>query len=124
MATSSMLEKTSWIFFPRLDSITLTRATYVVFNSFDWVPGNSEQAEDRCIFGGQLVMTNYGYKKIEDIEIGDIVYTHLGNFKKVVEKHTHLERKKLRVDINAFGYNRELSVTDDHKLFIYDSYLT
>jgi hypothetical protein len=104
-------------------AITLTRATYVVFNSFDWVPGNSEQAEDRCIFGGQLVMTNYGYKKIEDIEIGDIVYTHLGNFKKVVEKHTHLERKKLRVDINAFGYNRELSVTDDHKLFIYDSEL-
>lgn len=102
-------------------AITLTKSSYVVFNSFDWVPGNSEQAEDRCIFGGQLVMTNNGYKKIENIEIGDMVYTHLGNFKKVIDKHTHLERKKLRFDIDAFGYNIELSVTDDHKLFIYDS---
>jgi len=28
--------------------ITLTAGTVVVFNSFDWVPGNNEQAEDRC----------------------------------------------------------------------------
>jgi SWI/SNF-related matrix-associated actin-dependent regulator 1 of chromatin subfamily A len=28
--------------------ITLTRAHYLVFNSFDWVPGNAEQAEFRC----------------------------------------------------------------------------
>jgi len=103
--------------------ITLTEATVVIFNSFDWVTGNNEQAEDRCIFGGQLVMTNNGYKLIEDINIGDMVYTHMGNFKKVVNKHTHLERNKLRYDINAFGYNKELSVTEDHKLFIYDSEL-
>ena len=43
----------------------------------------------------------------------------LPDFKKVIDKHTHLERKKLRVDIDAFGYNKELSVTDDHKLFVY-----
>jgi SNF2 family DNA or RNA helicase len=28
--------------------ITLTEGTVVIFNSFDWVPGNNEQAEDRA----------------------------------------------------------------------------
>jgi intein/homing endonuclease len=101
--------------------ITLTEATVVIFNSFDWVTGNNEQAEDRCVFGGQLVMTNNGYKMIEDIKIGDLVYTHNGNFKKVVNTHTHLERKKTRVDIDAFGCNNKLSLTNDHKVYVYDN---
>jgi len=101
--------------------ITLTKATVVVFNSFDWVTGNNEQAEDRCVFGGQLVMTNNGYKLIEDIEINDYVYTHNGNFKKVVDTHTHLEHKKTRVDINALGYNSPLSLTNDHKVYVYNN---
>jgi len=33
--------------------ITLTEATYVIFNSFDWVPGNNDQAEDRAYRLGQ-----------------------------------------------------------------------
>lgn len=33
--------------------ITLTEGTYVIFNSFDWVPGNNEQAEDRAYRIGQ-----------------------------------------------------------------------
>jgi hypothetical protein len=49
-----------------------------------------------------------------------MVFTHKGNFKPVVDKHTHLERKKLRYDINAFGNNSDLSVTEDHKIYVYD----
>lgn len=33
--------------------ITLTEGTVVIFNSFDWVPGNNEQAEDRAYRIGQ-----------------------------------------------------------------------
>jgi superfamily II DNA or RNA helicase len=101
--------------------ITLTKGDIVIFNDLDWLPSNHAQAEDRCIFGGQYIMTSVGYKKIEDIKVGDLVYTHLGNFKPVTNIYSHIERKKLRVDINAFGYNNNLSVTEDHKLFIYNS---
>jgi SNF2 family DNA or RNA helicase len=33
--------------------ITLTEATVVIFNSFSWVPGDNEQAEDRSYRIGQ-----------------------------------------------------------------------
>lgn len=33
--------------------ITLTKGTVVIFNSFDWVPGSNEQAEDRAYRIGQ-----------------------------------------------------------------------
>lgn len=100
--------------------LTLTKAEIVIMNSLDWVPGNHEQAEDRCVFKGQQVMTIDGYKNIEDVNINDYVYTHLGNFKKVVDVSKHSERKKLRVDVSYFGYNKPLSVTDDHKIYVYD----
>jgi SNF2 family DNA or RNA helicase len=35
--------------------ITLTEGTVVIFNSFDWVPGNNEQAEDRAFRIGQKI---------------------------------------------------------------------
>jgi len=100
--------------------ITLTAGSIVIFNSFDWVTGNNEQCEDRCLFGGQNILTSKGYKLIEEIEKGDKVYTHLGNFKEVIDTTSHLERKKCRVDINGFGYNQDLSVTEDHEIYIYD----
>jgi SNF2 family DNA or RNA helicase len=100
--------------------ITLNKAEVVIMNSLDWVPGNHEQAEDRCIYGGQRVLTMGGYKLIENIVVGDLVYTHLGNFKKVIETHTHLEINKNRIDIIASGGNR-LSLTEDHKIYVYDT---
>ena len=42
--------------------ITLTEATVVIFNSFDWVTGNNEQAEDRSYRIGQKNDVNVYYQ--------------------------------------------------------------
>jgi SWI/SNF-related matrix-associated actin-dependent regulator 1 of chromatin subfamily A len=47
-------------------AITLTEATVVVFNSFDWVPGNNEQAEDRAFRIGQKNDVNVYYQIFDD----------------------------------------------------------
>ena len=39
-----------------------------------------------CLAKGSLVLTRDGYKPIEDIEIGDMVLTHKGNWKPVIAK--------------------------------------
>jgi len=47
-------------------AITLTKGTVVIFNSFDWVSGNNEQAEDRCYRIGQEETVNVYYQLFED----------------------------------------------------------
>jgi SWI/SNF-related matrix-associated actin-dependent regulator of chromatin subfamily A-like protein 1 len=46
--------------------ITLTEATHVIFNSFDWVPGNNEQAEDRAYRIGQTNNVTVYYQLFEE----------------------------------------------------------
>lgn len=46
--------------------ITLTEGTVVIFNSFDWVPGNNEQAEDRAYRIGQDNNVNVYYQLFEN----------------------------------------------------------
>ena len=46
--------------------ITLTEGTVVIFNSFDWVPGNNEQAEDRAFRIGQKNDVNVYYQLFDN----------------------------------------------------------
>jgi SWI/SNF-related matrix-associated actin-dependent regulator 1 of chromatin subfamily A len=46
--------------------ITLTEGTVVVFNSFDWVTGNNEQAEDRAYRIGQKNDVNVYYQLFDN----------------------------------------------------------
>lgn len=46
--------------------ITLTKANVVIFNSFDWVPGVNEQAEDRAYRIGQNENVSVYYQLYED----------------------------------------------------------
>jgi SNF2 family DNA or RNA helicase len=46
--------------------ITLTSANYTIFNSFDWVPGNNEQSEDRNYRIGQKNNVNIYYQLYEN----------------------------------------------------------
>ena len=47
-------------------AITLTEATVVIFNSFSWVPGHNEQAEDRAFRIGQKNDVNVYYQLFID----------------------------------------------------------
>jgi len=46
--------------------ITLTEGTIVIFNSFDWVSGNNEQAEDRAYRIGQKNHVNVYYQLFDN----------------------------------------------------------
>jgi hypothetical protein len=47
-------------------ALTLTKATYVIFNSFSWVPGHNEQSEDRCFRIGQKNNVTVYYQLFND----------------------------------------------------------
>lgn len=100
--------------------INLQVAHNVLFCNFPLTVSELMQCIDRCVLKGQEVMTKEGFTKIEDIKIGDLVYTHMGNYQKVLDTHSHLEKEKLFIDISYKGYDKPLSVTGDHKIYAYD----
>ena len=63
--------------------ITLTEATIVIFNSFDWTPGNNDQAEDRSYRIGQTNHVNVYYQLFDDT-IATKMWKMLENKKDVI----------------------------------------
>ena len=64
-----------------------------------------------CFLGNMKVLTKDGLKKIQDIEEGDLVLTHTGNFEKVVNKFTYNTHKQI-IDING------IKCTPNHKFYV------
>jgi SWI/SNF-related matrix-associated actin-dependent regulator 1 of chromatin subfamily A len=75
--------------------ITLTEGTVVIFNSFDWVPGNNEQAEDRAFRIGQKNDVNVYYQLFDDT-ISTRMWNMLNSKKDVIS--TIMGDKKLTDD--------------------------
>jgi SNF2 family DNA or RNA helicase len=65
--------------------ITLTEGTVVIFNSFSWVPGDNEQAEDRCYRIGQKNNVSVYYQLFRDT-ISFIMWYSLMNKQKNIDK--------------------------------------
>lgn len=65
--------------------ITLTEGNIVIFNSFDWVPGNNEQAEDRSYRIGQTNNVNV-YYQLFDGTIVTRMWDALSNKKEIISK--------------------------------------
>ena len=63
--------------------ITLTEGTVVIFNSFDWVPGSNEQAEDRAFRIGQNNDVNV-YYQLFDNTISTRMWEMLNNKKDII----------------------------------------
>lgn len=64
-----------------------------------------------CFLGNMKVLTKDGLKKIRDVNEGDCVLTHTGNFERVVNKFTYNTHKKI-IDING------IKCTPNHKFYV------
>lgn len=77
-------------------------------------------AHPNCLLDGQVkIYTSKGWKKIKDIQIGNLVLTHKGRFRKVID--TILTYKQTPNAIRfGFGGTQQmrLSVTDNHPVLI------
>ena len=77
--------------------ITLTEGTIVIFNSFDWVPGNNEQAEDRSYRIGQMNHVNVYYQLFNDT-IATRMWELLAYKKEIIDKIIGREDKSVGDD--------------------------
>lgn len=97
--------------------ITLTAAQTVILVDRPWTPGDTVQAEDRCVAKGQLVMTEQGLRPIESIKVGDRVLTHSGNWREVTATKRR-EHRGLMTQITYTRYSEPLLCTHDHKIYV------
>ncbi len=67
-----------------------------------------------CIGEGQLVLTSVGYKPIEEIAVGDMVWTHKDRWKSVLKVHDNGVRDV--VSLSGTGHHG-LELTDNHRLY-------
>jgi len=63
-----------------------------------------------CFEKDTLVKTNNGNKKISDLNIGDMVQTHMGNYKPVINKF--INKTSVMMEING------IKCTPDHKFYV------
>ena len=88
------------------DAENLT-AKVVVEGNFDWF----------CFQGKTIVETEEGSKKIIDVEVGDIVKTHTGEYQKVTKKFVNRIKEREKMIWVSTGYTVTKS-TPNHPYFV------
>jgi hypothetical protein len=104
--------------------LNLTSANYAIMYEDSWSPSVMSQREDRCLAKNSLVFCllsvydgSMSLTKIQDIEVGDIILTHLGSVAKVVGKKSH-EHRGMITTIEYRGWWEPIVCTHDHEIFI------
>ena len=72
-----------------------------------------------CLVKGQEIITSVGVKSVEDVQIGDMVLTHKGRFKKVKRVMTRVYNGDL-YEIELSSTKRKLKITAEHPILIRD----
>ena len=90
-----------------------THASPTLFNSGTRLANLSSCFEENTI----VTTINKGPIKIKDVVVGDLVITHKGNIKPVVQVHKNLLDNRKLYEINI-SKNIPIKVTDNHKLWV------
>lgn len=93
--------------------LTLTASSMVAFVELPWTFADCEQAEDRCILEGQMIMTPKGWQPVETIKKGDEVINRYGAPEAVTDVWSRRCQKTITtVTIEGYG---DFTTTSDHK---------
>jgi heptosyltransferase-2 len=71
-----------------------------------------------CVVGDSLILTDAGYKQIQDVQVGEKAYTTDGYFNTITEIHQNNRDKRDLVELTIFGSNETVTTTNDHKLLV------
>lgn len=77
------------------------------------------QQEFYCFPKGQYVMTSRGMVDIKDVNVGDLVYTHSGRFRQVLETMSR-EYKGDLIRIKSYGSSEDVLCTPNHPIRVYE----
>lgn len=77
-----------------------------------WVPGDS------CLPSWGTIQTVDGIKLVPEIQVGDLVLTHKGEYRRVTDLIRTPAAGKRVVAIRAAGYPDTLDVTDNHPVWV------
>lgn len=79
-------------------------------------PKDPRDNQNWCFGAGTPILTTDGYKPIEEIKIGDMVYTEDGTIHPVINTMSHFANNVIRLDYD----DKTLYCTNNHKFFIID----
>jgi intein/homing endonuclease len=71
-----------------------------------------------CMPAGTKIMTKTGYREIQDISVGDKVFTHKGRFKKVLKTFQNYNKNCEMVEITPFNLKSPIHLTHDHPVYV------
>lgn len=71
-----------------------------------------------CFVKGTPILTNTGYKNIEDVRIGDLVYTHKNRYRPVVDTQKNTSNEIYY--INCHNLPTAIGCTDNHPFLVRD----
>ncbi len=69
-----------------------------------------------CLTGTTQVLTAHGFKNLDKIEIGELVYTHLGKLQKVLNTFKYEVNESLLKIKTNHSFN-DITLTSDHKVY-------
>lgn len=97
----------------QMGDVSLLRKQEYEFPNFDLMIAGSP-----CFIAGTKVLTIAGYKNIEEINIGDLVLTHTGNWRRVLNTGNTISKTRI---ITGLGKNYVVT-TDKHPFYIRTRY--